>query len=82
MICSDSMSAHKIGFWLRWSTPELLVFEDAHGHAIIVVVGLHERVCGGEQAPVHSFAVQEVDLVDSSQDDLDIISAHVLCRNS
>ena len=63
--------------------PEFLVFEDAHGHGICVVgVGFHQRVGGGEQTPVHSLGRQESDLVDSGQNDLDVIGAHVLCGNT
>ena len=70
------LKSSKIRIWR--SAPEFLVFEDAHGHGIWVVAGFHKRVGGGEEAPVHSLGIQESDLVDSGQNDLDVIGAHVL----
>jgi hypothetical protein len=63
--------------WISWSRPELLAFNDAHGDVVWVGISWHERVGGGQEAPVHSLGVQELDLVDSGQDNLDIIGAEL-----
>ena len=63
--------------WISWSLPELLAFNDAHGDVVWVVVSWHERVGGGQETPVHSLGVQKLDLVDSGQDDSDIVGAEL-----
>ena len=65
--------------WVWRSAPELLAFNDAHGHVVWVVAGGHDRVGSGKEAPVHSLGVNELNLVDSGKDDLDVIRNHVLC---